>query len=108
MRSAALVITALLGAFVLAACVEAAPRVSDDMVHVARRDDPTASSDSLAQGRELFVQRCDTCHELPAVSSQTLSAWPHIVDTMTKRSALDDQQHQAVLRYILAAHDLAK
>lgn len=59
----------------------------------------------LSSGRSTFVSRCARCHALPDVNEHTRSEWPRLVAEMAKRSGLKPGQREAVLAYILAAHE---
>lgn len=60
----------------------------------------------LAQGRELFAQRCIECHTLPPVWHYSREEWPRIVDSMAHRASLRPNEREAILAYILAARDI--
>ncbi len=59
----------------------------------------------LSSGRSAFVSRCAHCHALPDVNEHTRGEWPRLVAEMAKRSGLNSVQREAVLAYILAAHE---
>jgi hypothetical protein len=62
------------------------------------------SSDELSAARRVFSSRCIECHTLPAINSQSIEAWPHILNTMSVRAGLTAAEHDALLAYIVAAH----
>ncbi len=87
----------------IAGCGSAVPRVSPELVAVARRDWPEASEASLAHGRDLYTTRCNTCHALPLPREHLAQEWPALVRSMAKRSKLDQAGQDDVLRFIVAA-----
>lgn len=54
-------------------------------------------------GKELFVQRCHTCHELNTVTVQRLSGndWRVIVERMIQNGAeLSEQESEQIIAYL--------
>lgn len=98
---------ALLGAVALAGCQStsspAAPPVTAAMVKSGGRGQVNMAI--LSSGRSAFVSRCAACHALPKVNEYPRSEWPGFVADMSKRSGLNPGQSEAVLAYILAAHE---
>jgi cytochrome c5 len=92
---------------VLAACAHypkggATPApIGADLVQQAQTRWPDATEQSLAEGRELFVQRCQKCHDLPDRHAYDETRWPEILNEMAKKAKLDARQHESVLRFIL-------
>lgn len=104
--SVALVAASLLA--VLAACGypkagAVPPPVTGDAAKAATAKWPDATEASLAEGRELFVGKCNACHEHPDVNAITAGKWPEIVKEMGEKARLDAKQSDLVLRFVLAA-----
>jgi hypothetical protein len=76
--------------------------VSPQLVQQAQTQFPEATEQSLAQGRDLFVERCDRCHKLPDRRAVSEQEWPKILERMAKKAKLDDAQHKLVLQFILS------
>lgn len=91
----------------LAACGGAsgpAP-VTPDLVRRAQANSPSATEASLTSGREAFVSRCKSCHELPKPSAHAAAEWPALMQRMGKLASLDAAAQQQVLDYVLAARE---
>ena len=86
----------------LLGCSSSAPssKAADSTVAPAAR--PVPSAEVLAQGHDLFTQKCGTCHALPDPASHKAEKWPHLVEWMRQRSNLDTAQASKVLDWVLA------
>jgi cytochrome c5 len=94
------------GAALLAGCGTTspdAPAVTPSII--ARANGQHASGPQLNTGRNLFVGRCIECHSLPAINEHAAEAWPAIVRKMSARAGLTPAEREALLAYILAAHE---
>jgi mono/diheme cytochrome c family protein len=60
----------------------------------------------MQRGRALFTQRCIECHTLPPVRRYSREEWPRLVDAMAPRASLRPNERDAIVAYILAAHDI--
>lgn len=78
--------------------------VSADTVAAAKAKNLSASEESLATGRELFVNKCNNCHGHPDVNYKSEAEWPEVVKRMGGKADLDAKQSDAVLQFILANH----
>ncbi len=98
---------ALLAAIALAGCESTsspkAPPVTAAMAKSGGRQQVEMAM--LSSGRSAFVSRCAGCHALPDVNEHTRAEWPDLVAEMAKRSGLKPEQREAVLAYLLAAHE---
>jgi len=77
------------------------PPVSPALVANGRRDH--ADSQTLSNGRSLFVSRCLECHTLPSVAKHSPDQWPHLVSRMSDRANLSESERNAVTAYLRAA-----
>jgi cytochrome c5 len=64
---------------------------------------PGVTASSLSAGHDLFVANCNVCHGYPDVTSISEADWPHILDSMAKKSHLDAEQRDEVLHFVLAS-----
>jgi cytochrome c5 len=64
---------------------------------------PNETAASLAHGRELFVAKCNACHDHPDLGAIADDRWPHIVDRMGGKAHLAPADRDAVLHFILAS-----
>lgn len=86
-------------AVVLASCetnLKSAPPVTTALVGV------NADERTLTEGRRLFVNRCIGCHALPDVAQYDAARIPRIVGWMSGRAHLTSEQHDALVKYLLA------
>ncbi len=60
-----------------------------------------ADGPTLNEGRRLYLNRCIQCHALPQVAKYDPERLTAIVAKMAGRANLSDEQHDAVLKYLL-------
>jgi mono/diheme cytochrome c family protein len=63
---------------------------------------PGTSAEELEQGRQLFLNHCDSCHSLPDRAAYSEAEWPGLVRRMGKKADLKEAERELVLRFILA------
>jgi mono/diheme cytochrome c family protein len=85
----------------LASCVSAFPAPTVTDVDRARTDFPDVTLEDLEKGRELYLAKCGACHRLKAPSELAPSAWPHAVADMADEAHLDDDERDAIVRYLV-------
>jgi hypothetical protein len=61
------------------------------------------SEKALAEGRELYVNRCTECHDLEMLDSRGYSGWERTVGGMARRAGLDGGEQGKIMAYIAAA-----
>jgi cytochrome c556 len=61
---------------------------------------PDATLDELKRGREIYVSRCSSCHDLYLPRDETPSKWPDILDDMGTRSKMSAAERSAVERFL--------
>lgn len=86
-------------AVVLSSCetnLRSAPPVTAALVGV------NANERTLTDGRQVFVNRCISCHALPDVTRYDSARIPRIVGWMSGRAHLTPEQHGALVKYLLA------
>ena len=81
----------------------APPPLSGADVASAKSRFPDATDASLSSGRDLFLAKCNGCHDYPDLSSVAEGAWPKIMGRMGPNAKLDAAQTDAVLRFVLVA-----
>jgi hypothetical protein len=77
--------------------------LSESSVASASTRWPGATAGALAAGRDLFLAKCDGCHNYPDLTAIAEEQWPGILDRMAKKSHLDAEERDEVLHYVLAA-----
>jgi hypothetical protein len=88
-------------AIVLASCeagLRSAPPVTTAFVRAGARD---ADARTLEEGRKVFVNRCISCHALPAIGRYDSERIPGIVNWMSHRAHLTRDQNYALVKYLL-------
>jgi mono/diheme cytochrome c family protein len=60
-----------------------------------------ADGPTLSEGRRLYLNRCIQCHALPQVAKYDSEGLKVIVAKMAGRANLSEEQHDAVLKYLL-------
>lgn len=72
---------------------------------VATQADATRVNVELAaldQGRELLIQRCGGCHDVPVPKKRAREDWPKQVDEMAPKAGIDDAQKVLITQYLVA------
>jgi mono/diheme cytochrome c family protein len=62
---------------------------------------PGTTQTDLADGRELFINRCASCHTLPMPQQFKQAAWPGFVDEMAEVARLDQPERAKLTRYLV-------
>ena len=58
------------------------------------------SLNTLKTGRELYIYKCGSCHNLYLPDKYTRQEWIPIMDKMQKRAKIDSSQKDLILKYI--------
>jgi hypothetical protein len=82
--------------------------LSPSSVALASTRWPGVTASSLSAGRDLFLAKCDGCHNYPDLASIPDGRWPSILESMAKKSHLGAEERDEVLHYVLAARSEAK
>jgi hypothetical protein len=102
-----LVVVLFLGAAMGAGCYpKAGPppgALSASSVASASTRWPGATERSLSVGHDLFLEKCNACHDYPDLAAIPDERWPHILDKMARKADLDAGQRDAVLHFVLAS-----
>ena len=88
-------------AILLASCeagLRSAPPVTTAFVQAGRREN--ADARTLEAGRKVYVNRCITCHALPAIARYDSERIPRIVDWMSHRAHLTPAEKDALVKYL--------
>jgi hypothetical protein len=62
-----------------------------------------ATPNRLAAGHDLFLAKCNGCHDYPDLTAIPEEKLPRIVERMGGKIHLDAEQHDAVLNFVLAS-----
>lgn len=58
---------------------------------------------TFPEGRNLFISKCNACHQLYDPASYTEAEWDSILVPMQSKAKLDDKQRNTVFNWILEA-----
>jgi cytochrome c2 len=77
-----------------------APPVTASFLRAAKREQ--VDTTTLTRGRTVLLNRCIQCHAVPNVARFDPPSLTAIVGKMSGRANLSAEQHEAVLKYLLA------
>ncbi len=60
----------------------------------------SVSLDTLIAGRELYMNRCGSCHNLYLPTQYSKQEWTQILDKMQKPAKIDTTQKELIKKYI--------
>lgn len=88
----------------------ATPAVSKNGIMEPRAEELTAiqqkkqnvSMENLKNGYSIYTGACTNCHGAKSIYSRSIDKWPSIIDDMSKKSKLNDQQKEDLTNYIFA------
>ncbi|HMG04789.1 MAG TPA: hypothetical protein VK581_04965 [Chthoniobacterales bacterium] len=81
-----------------------APPITASLIRAGTREQ--ADVRMLTEGRSVLLNRCIQCHALPETAKYAPDRLRKIVAIMSSRANLSASQHEAVLKYLLAARSL--
>jgi hypothetical protein len=81
-----------------------APPITAPLIRAGTREQ--ADVRMLTEGRSVFLNRCIQCHALPETAKYSPDRLQEIFAIMSSRANLSARQHEAVLKYLLAARAL--
>jgi hypothetical protein len=64
---------------------------------------PGVTASSLSAGRDLFLAKCNGCHDYPDLPAISDERWPNILEKMGPKADLVAEQRDAVLHFVLAS-----
>ncbi len=59
----------------------------------------------LSSGRQIYLQRCASCHSLEAVDDYTAAEWDELLPAMNRKSKLNPAQADQLRQYLLSARE---
>lgn len=78
------------------------PPVTSEMVGMSKKG---ASKELLEEGRKLYVNRCNECHDLEMLDSRSDEGWRSMVRKMAGKAHLRGNQEELILQYLSAAKE---
>jgi mono/diheme cytochrome c family protein len=64
---------------------------------------PTVSLENLKTGREIYVKKCSSCHQLHLPNQYTEKVWMSNLNEMQARAKISDEEKQLIYQYITNA-----
>ncbi len=86
----------------VASCAGQVPHATPQQTERAALQWPGVTLVSLEQGRMLYIQKCSGCHNLRTPAKYSSQRWPTLMEKMSKRAKLTEDQKQAILRYVVS------
>lgn len=56
--------------------------------------------ETLKSGREMYINKCGSCHNLYLPEKYTNQEWIQILNRMQKPAKIDDSQKELIMKYI--------
>jgi mono/diheme cytochrome c family protein len=77
------------------------------LAEIAPPVSPAMSGDpgALNSGRQVYLQRCASCHSLEAVDDYTPAEWAELLPEMNRKSKLNVTQAEQLHQYLLSARE---
>jgi cytochrome c2 len=64
---------------------------------------PSVSLEDLKTGREIYVKKCSSCHQLYLPNQYTEKVWMNNLNEMQDRAKISDAEKQLIYQYITNA-----
>jgi len=76
--------------------------ISNSDLYIPSSSDVTATAtlDELTQGRQLYIDNCNSCHQLYNPDNFDASEWRTILASMAPRTPMTSSETQLVLKYV--------
>jgi len=90
-------------AIIMIACTASKPIIPGDaQLSAIKQKYPDISMDKLNAGYRIFIGECTKCHRPKNLYKRKEEDLPGIIDKMSKRAKITDEQKDAVLKYALS------
>ena len=86
--------------FVLTGLLACAPSLYQPSVELAVKTGHFL--DELQQGRQLYVDRCGSCHQLHLPKEFSETIWRNNLDSMKIKAKITDREKQLILDYLIS------
>ena len=96
-------LSVILFVLLMSACAASLPEVGPREVEIAAQRWPDVGQADLVQGRETYIARCSSCHNLYSPMRRAADAWAPMVDKMAPRAKLRPGERDQILKYLIAA-----
>ncbi len=97
---AGVIVTALAGCATIDPVAPIASNVLDPTIYTAKE------FSQFDQGRDIYLNQCNTCHDIEPIDSYTLSEWNHIIPPMAEESGLTLNETKMLTDYILTVRQV--
>ncbi len=85
----------------LGACASQFPQLTPSQFEWAARRWPETTPAQLEAWRSLYVLKCSGCHLVKDPGAYTAEQWPKIMEKMSVKAKLSQDQEDVLMRYIL-------
>lgn len=72
-------------------------------LYVPIQDIASIPLDQLKQGRELYVNRCASCHQLYMPNAYSPTEWVHNLEEMQPKAKITDEEKSLIYNYLVHA-----
>ena len=79
------------------------PQPSEGQAAYATKSGKPSTVSTLDEGRDLFVMKCDKCHDLPIVQDHEPEKWERIMNKMSVQAALTPHEDYLVRTYLVSS-----
>jgi cytochrome c5 len=77
--------------------------LTDEGVSKASAKFAGETAESLKEGHDLFIAKCNGCHDYPDLVAVSEEDWPSIMKRMADKSDVPPEKGDKMLHYVLAA-----
>jgi len=91
----------MLPVIILLSCSGAIPQPTIKQADQASQRWPGTNSETLAQGRQLYISKCSGCHSVKVPSLYSEAQWDTLLRTMGTSAKLNKDEYDKILHYVL-------
>ena len=90
----------ILPGVLLLSCSGSIPEPTITQVERASQRWPGTNSETLAQGRQIYVTKCSGCHSVKVPSRYSEVQWDTLMRTMGTQAKLNKDEYEKILHYV--------
>jgi cytochrome c5 len=87
----------------LACASKMLPQPSEGQAAYATKSGKPSTVNSLDQGRDLYILKCDKCHSLPTVQDHSPEKWDKIMNKMKGEADLSAREDYLIRTYVVTS-----
>lgn len=89
--------------FVIIACRSYKPVIpTNNHLNAIKPTYNDVTLDKLNKGYKIYTEECVKCHNPKKISNYREEKWPEIISVMSKKAKINEEQKDAVLKYVLS------